>query len=216
MRSRYNAFIITVSTFCIFCFWKSINNNQEVLKGFLSISILALLLSYGTYEVVIHLINFFAIRIPMIKRLIMGNEYLDGKWVGYYFGASDKLRYIIESFEQSLDGIVIRGCSFDEDFKLHSSWVSDAISINPCTGKLTYTYLVAGCKENYSGTGIADFSFIRARGNSITYEILGYSFDMHIGQRITSYEKKVEKCHSLSQEELLMEARSYYLEHAKK
>lgn len=214
MRSRYSIFIITLSTFCIFYFWQFLNNNLEFLKNFFSIALIALLLSYGTYELVTKLINSLAIKSHIIKRLIMGNEYLDGKWVGYYFGAGKGLRYIIESFEQNLDGLVIRGSSYDEDFNLHSTWVSDAININPYTGKLAYTYAVTGCKDNYNGTGIADFSFIRTKDNSITHEIQGFSFDMHIAQRITSHEKKVEKGHLLSQKELLKKAETFYLEHS--
>jgi FlaA1/EpsC-like NDP-sugar epimerase len=145
MKKKYNVFIITISTFL---FW----NLYEILSKYFVITedhillkaLFACFFSYATYKTFVFLIFFLGKRIALIKKLMLGNEYLDGTWIGHYRGVSGNIRYFIEEIEQNLDSIKIRGKSFNEDMELNSTWNSEAVNVDGKSGTLTYTYSTSG------------------------------------------------------------------------
>jgi hypothetical protein len=168
------------------------------------------LLSFGTFRVVVKLIMFLAEKINWLKKFIIGNEYLNGKWIGYYRGVSGDIRYIVETFEQNFDELKIRGHSYNENLELHSSWESKSLSIDGNSGKLIYAYAVTGIIEPMNGIGIAEFDFERAKKNEIPKIIRDFSIDSHIGKKIASYEEKVIEKNIPSEKELVLQAKSIY------
>lgn len=126
-------------------------------------------------------------RCECIKKYFLGNEYLDGIWIGYYVGASGNKRYIIEYYEQDFDRIQIRGHSYTEELDFHSSWASTSVTIDEQRGKVFYTYSVNGLDENINNIGCAEFDFERENSRMYPLIIRGFSTDIQIGKRVNNH-----------------------------
>lgn len=207
---KFNAFMITASTFIFWYLFSFFSNYLTMLENntFLK-ALIASIFSYAIYKGFVFFIIFLGNQCEKIKRIILGNEYLNGKWIGYYHGVSGKIRYFIETIEQDMDGIIIRGNSFDENMEFHSSWNSEAVNINGKTGILTYTYSVSGKGSDDDGLGMARFSFVRKNSKDITKSMNGFSTDLKYGERIKSYEEKISN--NITDNELLIKAKGLYL-----
>ena len=191
MKNKYNVFIITITTTLVFFIWKYIGtlfigtNNDIILWaiGFIS--------SVGTYKAIVFLVHAAIKKCNLVKKYFLGNEYVDGIWIGYYFGANGNKRYIVEYYEQDFDRIQIRGHSYNENLELHSSWASTSVTIDEQKGKIFYTYSVNGLGENINNIGCAEFDFERKKYSKYPLVIQGFSTDIQIGKRIKSYEEKL-------------------------
>jgi hypothetical protein len=191
MKNKYDVCIITVTTTVVFLIWKFIDTlftgtNKDIL-----LCMLGFISSVGTYKAIV---LFFHSAIKMcepVKMFFLGNEYLNGIWIGYYIGASGSKRYIVEYYEQDLHKIQIRGHSYNEQLELHSSWASTSVTIDEGKGKIFYTYSVNSLGDNINNIGCAEFDFERKGYCKYPSIIQGFSTDIQIGKRIKSYEEKL-------------------------
>ena len=217
MKDRYNLFVIVLTTMIIFLFWKYLLSATANTTNYTILAFVGFFTSFGIYKLLVTLLHSTARKIEIVNRIFSGNEYLNGTWIGFYKGASGKVRYIVERYEQNLDEIIIRGHSYDEAMNLHATWNSTSVQINSKIGKIVYTYTVTSLDENTNGLGIAEFDFERKSEKEFPTIIQGYSSDIHIGKRVRSFEKKVTKRDTLKKDEagLVLEAKNIYDEYEK-
>lgn len=104
-----------------------------------------------------------------------------------------KERFLIESFEQGLDSLVIRGWSYDENNSYHASWEADTININVDKGKISYMYEVNAIRDIANNNGIAIFNFERVTKTSPPFKLRGFSADLHIAKKIKAIEIKISE-----------------------
>lgn len=198
--TTYNAIVLSISSLFVLVFWYVLGvitfpKDWETHKGLLLIGkiVVEYLTSYGFYKLITTILHSLAKRLKFIKSLLLGNSYIEGTWIGYYIGVSGEIRYIIEYYEQDLDGIQIRGESYTKDLKLHSKWSSTSVNVLPDIGQIIYTYTVESTDENTNNLGCASFSFKRNSKNDSPYALLGYSIDVQFGKRVSNYERKISK-----------------------
>lgn len=191
MKKKYDVFIITFTTTLVFLIWKFIDTLFTGSKNDIILWVIGFVSSVGTYKSIVFLFHSSLKVFEPIKRFFLGNEYLNGIWLGYYIGASGKKRYIVEYYEQDLDKIQIRGHSYNENMELHSSWASTSITIDEVKGKIFYTYSVNSLGDNINNIGCAEFDFERKKYCKYPLIIQGFSTDIQIGKRIKSYEVKL-------------------------
>jgi len=207
---KFNVFIIAISTFLFWNLYELLSKCFIITEDRILLkALITCFFSYTAYKLFVLFIFFLGNRIELIKKIILRNEYLNGKWIGYYRGASGNIRYFIETIEQDLDCITIRGKSFNENMEFNSSWNSEAVNIDGKLGILTYTYSASGRFNDSDSLGMAKFSFNRKNSREIPKSMNGFSTDLIYGKRITSYEEKV--INNLSENELLIKAKELYI-----
>jgi len=206
----FNGLIITLSTFLFWHLFEPLSKCFKIPEECISLkALIAGLFSYAMYKIIVSSMFFLGNRIKWLKEIILGNRCLNGKWIGYYKGVSGDIRYFIETIEQDLDCITIRGKSFNENMEVNSQWNSEAVTIDEKLGILTYTYSVSGKFNDSDSLGMAKFSFIRKNSREKPKSMNGFSTDLKYGKRIISYEEK--DINNLSDDKLLIKAKELYI-----
>ena len=192
--SYYRTIVFTVTTALVFYLWVQLQPTLSALSGLNKIvsALIGAIVSLGAYRLVVTVFESLLIKIPIIKKLILGNSYLEGIWVGAYIGYSGEPRLIIEQFEQDFDRLIIRGKAFYLDKSLKGSWVSNDVSIDSEKGRISYTYNSTMMKDGYINCGFAEFFFDRRKKSSIPYKIYGFSNDFSGAFMSSSIEMKIK------------------------
>jgi hypothetical protein len=146
--------------------------------------------SAAFYQFIATLLRWIFDHVRILRKLIFGNEFLEGTWIGAY-GQSTGKRFTVEHFEQTVDGIVIRGYAFTDADALYAKWTSRSVSFDPNSGSLTYSYDCDILGDKTSHQGIAFFSVQRTSTRKAASGMNGYSADLVDGSRSTNLELKL-------------------------
>jgi hypothetical protein len=115
----------------------------------------------------------------LAKKFTFGPEYVQGTWIGRYSNSAKELRLTVEHFEQTIDGLVVRGYAFtDQSATPVVDWTSKAASVNASLGELTFSYNCNNNENNTKFEGLADFKFERKHASSAPEFLNGYSADL--------------------------------------
>ncbi len=170
------------------------------------------LISLGVYRLIATFIVYLTTKSSWIKKKFLGQHYLEGTWVGFYIGVSGNERFLIERFEQSIDTLVIRGKSFNEQLGYHSTWTTSSVHIDTIHGIISYMYDVTNINDKSNNNGIAIFNFDRDNQYAEAKGLTGFSADLHLGQRVKAKEIKIsDKC-NIDEKEALEKARKLFNE----
>ncbi|MDT2662544.1 hypothetical protein P7E02_21855 [Enterococcus hulanensis] len=219
---KFNSIVIGITTTLMFITWHLIQDfseKHELIKNYsllssIITSALSFILSIGFYRLVFRLLSILFNKSKCFKKWILGKTYLEGIWIGCFVGATGKKRFFYEIFTQSLDGLMIRGYSFEEDFSPQSTWSVENAVINPHIYGLTYTYLNDSNASTHTNLGLANFTFILNKKEKAK-ELKGYTCDLFNTKKIYSIEKKYSDNVTIEEKEniLIEEARKMYLDH---
>lgn len=191
MKKKYDVFIITFTTTLIFLIWKFIVTLFTGTKNDIILWIIGFVSSVGVYRSIVFLFHSSLKAFEPIKKFFLGNEYLNGIWLGYYIDTKGEKKYIVEYYEQDIDTIQIRGYSYNENLELHASWTSTSIAIDVIKGKIFYTYSINGFADNINYIGYAEFDFERKKYCKYPLIMHGFSTEIQIAKRVISYEEKL-------------------------
>ena len=217
---RFNSIVISLTTIAVFGIWYGIskliliypnwvkdpNTNKYNLLGLL----LTGLISIGIYRIFFIITSLIVNNCRKIKKLVFSSYYLEGTWIGFYIGVSGNVRYLIETYEQDLDGLVIRGKSFNEAENFHSTWIADTINIDTKRGEISYQYKVESPIDVSDHNGIAFLNFERERHNKTPKLMIGFSADLHLAQKCKTIEYKISENTSFDLTEAIIKAKEFY------
>lgn len=217
---RFNSIVISLTTLVVFGIWLLISkllltnpewfkNPDNNLYNFLGI-ILTAFMSIGVYRIFLNLCSYLVNNSLFIRKMIFKSSFLEGTWVGFYIGVSGNVRYLIETFEQNFDSVIIRGKSFNELQNFHSTWISDNVNIDVNRGKLSYHYKVESPNETSDHNGIAFFNFERKTKKTAPHELIGFSADLHLSKKCKAVEIKVSDETTIKLEIALQKAKELY------
>ena len=205
---KLQSLALTLATTIVFTIWIKIIPMLQ-LNDFTKI-IIGTLTSISSYRFIATTIIYLMSKSSKIKKYFLGSTYLEGTWVGFYIGSQGKVRFIIESFEQDVDNLIIRGKSYDDSSKYHAAWVASNVNIDASKGIISYMYDCIPINDNSNGNGIAIFNFSRKNQYSKAEGIMGFSADLHIGKRVRAFEIKIsDKCF-VNETKALIEAKKLY------
>lgn len=197
-----------LATAIVFTIWTQLFKLTE-LNDFYKI-IIGGLISLGVYRLIATFIVYLTTKSRWIKKFFLGQYYLEGTWVGFYIGVSGHERFLIERFEQGIDTLVIRGKSYNEQLKYHSTWTTSSVNIDIVHGKISYMYDVVNINDKSNNNGIAIFNFDRGDQYSEAKGLTGFSADLHLGQRVKAKEVKIsDKC-NIDEKEALERAKKLF------
>jgi hypothetical protein len=149
------------------------------------------LISLGLYRFLATILLSLFRKIPYIKKLILGPRYMEGTWVGFFVGHENKIRYLVETFEQDLNELIIRGKVFREDGTYHCVYVSQNATVDIKNGKLSYSYDADSIGSTYINPGLARFDLERVSKESPPSRISGYSSDLFHSKKLMAFEEKL-------------------------
>jgi len=210
MRNKHLGVILAILTGLYWLLIQQIISNQAFFEKILPASVLASVFSYTIYKFFIRILRVLFNCSDLIKKIMLGNKFLHGNWVGYYIGESGNIRYVHEEITQTYDEIIISGKAYDKEGNVNSRWDSESVNLNEKMNKLVYTYNVEGKNNNDDGTGIVKFSF--SRRDILGPKILqGFYIDLQYGERREIYEKKIN-IKTITREIIIDEAKNFYKE----
>ena len=208
MRSKHSAIVLAITSGLYWLLIQQIRTKQAFFEKLLPASILMVIFSYAVYKMFIFSLNTLVDKCDFMKKLMLGNEYIHGNWIGYYIGESGNIRYFHEEINQTFDEILIRGMAHDENGNVISRWNSESVNLNGKLGKLVYTYITEGKENDQDGTGIVKYTF--STRNSFGINVLeGHYTDLQYGKRRESYAKRI-KVKEVTKAIILDEARKFY------
>ncbi len=150
-----------------------------------------LLVSVGVYKLLATLLQAAARRIKLVKRHLLGANYLNGTWVGRFRTRDGEPIYTVEHFEQTLSSLQVRGQAFRESGESYAYWNSTSETIDEKAGLLTYTYHCDRNDDRSSFQGVCVLQLERADESSPAIRMRGYSADLVDGVRTENREAKV-------------------------
>jgi len=150
-----------------------------------------LVFSVGLYKLASSLLNTSMVHCSDIKKLIFGNEYMHGTWIGCFIGNNGDKRIYVEHFEQDLESLMIRGTGYTESGEFFVQWQSEPGTIEPRKGRLVYTYTSDVIFKTETRQGLGVFQFVRDNINKPPVELKGYIVDIDQGKRLKSEETKI-------------------------
>jgi hypothetical protein len=144
-------------------------------------AIIAYITSAAVYTLSAAGLRWILDRWRLSRQWFLGAAYLEGTWVGCYMTKASEKLYTVEHFEQTLDGLTIRGQSSSATSSTpRFKWTSKASSIDAAAGAFTYSYtctdLAAIPPSPFEG--IANFTFQRPNTKTPPDKIDGYSADL--------------------------------------
>lgn len=206
--NRYRAIIFTLFTAIMYFIWNHADFfNTE--KPHI-IALFTIITSYGTYKLLLKLVEAGTNNWRWLKIKIFGAEYLEGIWVGCFIGGDGKPQYFMETFEQDFNGLIIRGRNYYKDGSFKGTWVSEKVSINAEKGELSYTYITDMINNTYSNRGFGDFSFVRESRNKAPNKLIGFTTDLFNNKKCFAIEERVEIKNILDDNEIIAKAISIY------
>lgn len=190
---RYHSIILSVTItimYVVFASASFIRSYVGEVPKFVEI-ISGLVFSVGLYKSASLLLNATMVHISLIKKIIFGNEYMHGTWVGYFIGNNGDKRVYVEHYEQDLEYLTIRGAGYTEAGELFAQWQSEPATVDPRKGKLVYTYTSDVIHKQETRQGLGVFQLIRLNMNKPPVELKGYVVDLDQGKRLKSEETKI-------------------------
>ena len=210
--NEYRTVIFMGTTAVVFAVWGKLQASITALEGLETFyaGLVGVLVSLGTYELILNVVEFIAINFQPLKKFIFGRTYLDGVWVGAYMGYDGTPRYYIEYYEQDFDSLIIRSKCFYSDKSYKGDWKSTNVAIDEEKGELYYTYTVNTLDKGIQTIGFAIFSFDRRDKGTAPERLIGFSSEVKSGVMIKSVEEKVPNADKLTEEQLLDKAIEVY------
>ena len=205
--TKFQSYVLGLTTLVVFTLW--VNYEKQVaINPYLKV-LSASIFSLGLYRFIASLLLLILNRVRLIRKFFLGPY-----WIGFYIGLRGNVRYIVERFEQDLETLFVRGQSYNEEYKFHTSWISYPANIDLPKGELAYMYELKGTQDVSNGTGIVFFNFHRDNKNSPPKMIKGFSADLHNdGRRTRSFEYKEADDFKITDAKALEKAIEFYEKH---
>ncbi|MBE5872928.1 MAG: hypothetical protein E7287_00820 [Lachnospiraceae bacterium] len=193
--AKFNSIIVAVTTAIMYFLWIFINKISPdfIENNGLVANVIAILSSLGFYRLLTSILKGMFEKMRFVRKMLLGDRYLEGTWVGFYISEMKEVRYLYETYEQSLDDVLICGHSYKEDKTMHGKWTA----LNPlidCKKKsIKYYYETDMAKKTHIGQGFASFSLEKTDGKKYFNIMQGFSSDLNQTEKSMAFEMKVSE-----------------------
>lgn len=205
---KFHSFVTSTTTLIVFSVW-SILLQKVASYPFVSV-IIAVVFSLGIYRLVNTLFLAIFRKNRKVKKFILGPSYMEGTWVGFFVGHNKNIRYLVETFEQDLSILKVRGRVYRNDFIYHGAHISTDATINTLNGKLMYSYDSDSILNTHINVGLARFDLVRTSREEPAHHIFGYSSDLFKPNKLIAFEDKISDSTSVDLRDALAAAEVVY------
>lgn len=205
---KFHSIIISITTAIVFFVWLGLNKVIAAHPFFAVV--LSGLISLGIYKFLALLFLSFFRNTRMVKRFILGPNYMEGIWAGFFVGHKNRIRLFFEIFEQDLSRTIIRGRVFRDEGGYHGSWIAEDATIDPVRAKLTYHYQTDAIGNTFINPGIASFDIERPAAHKGPVRLIGFSSDLFNPHKLMAFEEKVSDDTIIESRDALEKAKEVY------
>ena len=126
----------------------------------------------GAYQTIHRLIALVLGNWRWLKKHVFGKYYIEGTWVGYYYGEDEKVRYVVDIVQQEIGYPTrLHGEGFLADNRLYARWDSLAAAFYNNGSGLIFAYECDILIPPQKVDGITDFYLSRMEGQRIPSRI---------------------------------------------
>jgi hypothetical protein len=194
---------LVVTSIVVFFIWQFVNTInfpdyfypqiQPMIKTFIN-----LIFAYGFFNSFIFLFKKLLEALTPIKKIIYGESYIEGTWIGYYF-VENNVFLIYAKIQQAIGGININGKAVYMDKKTtRCLWNSSSyVTIDRPNNKVSFMYEVQSMDDNGIYKGIFELDLEEKRGLlNNPFRMHGYAFNLHSKQKIEIKLERLGKSNS--------------------
>jgi len=216
-EGKFNMIVVTLTTALMFVgiTWVSTKTDLPS-QNYLVSLVVSALASIGTYFSITKALKWLLKRSRKIRKIILGPSYLDGTWVGYLVDENGKAFLIVEQYEQDIDGLVIRGSSYNFDELKESRWVSKMCNLDALKGVITYNFECVTVKKGTTFEGVGDFQLCRTAKTEPPCEIQGLIYDFISSSENAKVVEEVKLDSSVVEFEAVKKAKAFWKERTEK
>lgn len=186
---KFHSIVISTTTLIMFTIWTQITN-LILIYPIISI-FFAGIFSLGVYRFLTTILLSLFKNIIFVKKFILGPNYMEGTWVGFFVGHQNKIKYIVETFEQNLTELKIRGNIYNDNGRFHGSYISHNVTIDTRNGTISYLYDADVINNTHINPGLAKFNFERQNKEAPPTRLIGYSSDLFSPLKLIAFEEKI-------------------------
>lgn len=176
---KIHSFSFGISSVIIYNFWKHLYPMET--NNFIINFIVTFLVSLSFYKLVFHLILVICKKTRFIKKIVLGKNYFEGLWIGYFIVGS-KVEYYYELFEQDLEELTIKGRSFNPNKELTGEWTIHKPIVNVSDSKFTYYYEMDVANSNDVTLGYSKAT-IYWNKFSLPKKLVGFAVDKYSSEK---------------------------------
>ena len=178
--TKLNTFVFTVTTTIVYFIWKYLAS-MPVNNFFIEL-IITFVLSLSFYNLVFKCILLICEHHRILRKLILGETYLEGVWTGFYI-YKNTINFYYEICYQSMKNISIIGKSFARNDNYICSWTILEPRIDIDESKLLYCYeLIEEKSPNTLSMGYAKATIFRDKYKK-AIRIEGFAVDSDDNER---------------------------------
>lgn len=205
---KFHSFVTSITTLLVFSVWSYM---LQQVNAHPVISVIAAgIFTLGIYRVINTIFLAVFRNFVPLKKFILGASYMEGTWVGFFVGHNGNIRFLVETFEQDLSLLKIRGRIYRDDFVYHGSHISTDASFDAINGRLSYSYDADSILNTHINAGLARFSLERKGREDAPHHMVGYSSDLFHSKKLTAFENKISDSTSVDLNTALSEAEKVY------
>ena len=193
IQSKISSWAVTVTSAIIFfgvVLLAPLVSDAPGLLQFGSIIVTALM-SFGLYKLLSNLIVSLFSKFQWIRKLLLGNAFLEGTWVGHWVHDGKNV-FTIETIKQESGETSINGRQIGEDGKTQADWSSESTFVDLRKERLIYVYSCDVYRTNHQQNGIGVFKMIKENENIPPNVLDGYAVDMIDGDKDPNREYKID------------------------
>lgn len=208
---KFNSTIVVVTIAIMYFLCSYINNILQISEeSTLVIAILGVFTSFGFYRFLSQVLNWLLQKFRFVKKIILGDRFLEGTWIGFYVGAGGEIRYFYETYEQTLDEVWISGYSFRADKTIHGKWKASNPIIDSENKKIIYYYETDMLGNLHINQGFASFTLEKRDKNKFFNKMIGFSSDIYNPTKLLAIEEKVSEDILADENNILQKADEIY------
>lgn len=171
--TKVNVYFFAITTSLVYYLWDSLAlvSTKEPILAY----IITFIFSVGFYKGIYKTILFICNHAQFFRKLILGKNFFEGTWVGYY-KYKDEIHFSYEIYYQSIEELYIYGRSFDLDGKNISSWSIVEPYVNLQKSQFSYFYEINDSSFSDYYMGYASSTIIYDKHNK-PYRFDGFAVD---------------------------------------
>lgn len=205
---KFHAFVTSTATLVIFSLWSFLL--QQVAAHPIVSVLIAGIFSLGVYRLINTIFLTVFRNVKCVKKFMLGASYMEGTWVGFFVGHDNNIRYLVETFEQDLSFLKVRGKIYRNDFSYHASHVSTDATLDTLNGRLSYSYDADAINNTHINAGLARFELTRSGREKPAHHMVGYSSDLFNSKKLIAFEEKISESTVVDLSKALEEAEKVY------
>jgi len=178
--------------------------------------VLKFISAFGFFSIIVSITAYILVKIPLLKKIIFGSSYFEGRWVGYYVAPSDNAHVIFyHIIEQNIDYTNISTWSYNvSDMSFRGLWdTTSEVSINIKKSEMSYLYEFDGINPSKHTHGMFTGKYFKEGIFKIPCRMTGHGYNSESHTKFLTETRKISHSTIMNNNDksrFLQEAHDFY------